>query len=130
MTEESQPRLSPLSGGREGERLIAQKTDPPIACRLNALDAEQRERQKELLGIVRGKIQKTVELPNGLALQMPTDHATFMEVAEWASLERRCCAFAEFVLEMRLDDTVWVTVTGRPGAKEVLAAEMGIGLPR
>lgn len=108
----------------------SQPTDPPVACQLRALDAEQRKRQKELLGIVRGKIQQTVELLDGFALQVPNDHATFMEVAEWVSLERRCCAFAEFVLEMRLDDTIWVTVTGRPGAKEVLAAEMGIGLTR
>jgi hypothetical protein len=105
-------------------------TDPPIACQLKALDAGQRKRQKELLGIVRGKIRKTVELPDGFALQMPSDHPSFMEVAEWVSLERRCCAFAEFTIEMRLDDTVWVTVTGRSGAKEVLAAEMGIGATR
>jgi hypothetical protein len=104
----------------------SQPTDPPIACQLKALDAEQRQRQKELLGVVRGKIQQTLELPDGFALQMPNDHVTFMEVAEWVSLERRCCAFAEFLLEMRGDDTVWVTVTGGSGAKEVLAAEMGI----
>ena len=105
-----------------------ERPDPAIACQLNSLDAAQRARQKELLGIVRGKIQRTIELPNGFSVQMPNDHATFLEVAEWVSLERRCCGFAEFALEMRLDDTVWVTVTGRPGAKEVLAAEMGIGV--
>jgi hypothetical protein len=103
-----------------------QEADPPIACQLEALDESQRKRQKELLRIVRGKIQRTVELPQGYALQMPNDHATFLEVAEWVSLERRCCAFAEFALEMRLDDSVWVTLTGKPGAKEVLAAEMGL----
>ena len=102
-------------------------TDPPIACQLKALDSRQRQRQKELLGAVRAKIQKTVELPDGFALQMPNDQATFLEVAEWVSLERRCCAFAGFRLELRLDDTVWVTMTGSPGTKEVLAAEMGIG---
>ncbi len=107
-----------------------QESDPPIACQLKALDAEQRKRQKELLGIVREKIEKTVELPDGFALQVPTDHTTFLEVAEWVSLERRCCGFAAFVLEMRLDDTVWVTMTGKSGAKEVLAAEMGLGLTR
>ena len=107
-----------------------QETDPPIACHLKALDATQRERQKELLGIVRGKIQKTVELSDGFALQMPTDQATFLEVAEWVSLERRCCGFAEFALELRLDDTVWVKMTGKPGAKEVFAAEMGVGPTR
>ena len=53
-----------------------------------------------------------------------------LEVAEWVSLERRCCGFAEFALEMRLDDTVWVKMTGKPGAKEVFAAEMGVGLTR
>ena len=106
------------------------KADPPIACHPKALDPTQRKRQKELLGIVRGKIQKTVELPNGYALQMPTDHATFLEVAGWVSLERRCCGFAGFALEMRLDDTVWVTMTGKAGAKEVLAAEMGVGATR
>ena len=107
-----------------------QEKDPPIACHLKALDADQRKRQKELLGTVRGKIQKTVELPNGYALQMPTDHATFLQVAEWVSLERRCGGFAEFALEMRLDDTVWVKMTGKPGAKEVFAAEMGVGITR
>lgn len=43
------------------------------------------------------------------------------------SLERRCCAFAEFTIEWRMDDTVWVRLTGKAGVKEVLAAEMGIG---
>ena len=109
---------------------ILETPDPPIACHLKALDDPQRKRQQELLAIVRGKVQKTVELPNGYALQMPTDHATFLEVAEWVSLERRCCAFAAFVLEMRIDGTVWVTMTGKAGAKEVLAAEMGVGQSR
>lgn len=105
---------------------MSQTTDPPIACQLRALDADQRLRQKELLAVVRGKIRKTIELPDGFCLQLPNDHSTFLEVAEWVSLERRCCGFAEFTIEMRLDDTVWVTLTGRSGAKEVLAAEMGI----
>jgi hypothetical protein len=101
--------------------------DPPIACHLKALDDAQRQRQKELLAIVRDKIQTIVELPHGYLLQMPNDQATFLEVAEWVSLERRCCGFASFVLEIRPDDTVWVTITGKSGAKEVLAAEMGLG---
>lgn len=105
----------------------ARQADSPIACQLRALNAAQRERQKALLQIAREKVIATVELPNGFALRMPSDHATFLEVAEWVSLERRCCAFAEFTLELRIDDSFWVTVTGGDGAKEVLAAEMGIG---
>ncbi|MBX7184520.1 MAG: hypothetical protein K1Y01_05175 [Vicinamibacteria bacterium] len=106
------------------------QTDPPIACTPKALDATQRKRQTELLGIVRGKIQKTLELDNGFAVQLPNDPSTALQVAEWISLERRCCGFAEFSLEWRLDDTVWVKLTGRSGVKEVLASEMGIGPKR
>ena len=105
-----------------------QPNDPPIACSLDALDAAQRKRQKELLGVVRGKMLRTVELPDGYAFQMPTDQATFLEVAEWVSLERKCCGFAAFSLELRPDDTAWVTMTGKAGAKEVFAAEMGVSV--
>lgn len=107
---------------------MSEPNDPPIACQLKALDAAGRARQKELLTIVRGKIQQTVELPDGFALQVASDRSTFLEVAEWVSLERKCCAFAEFRIEWRMDDSVWVRVTGRGEAKEVLAAEMGIGV--
>ena len=68
----------------------------------------------------------TVELPNGFELQMPSTSEAFVETAEWVGLERRCCPFVEFSLEWRLDDSVWVRLTGPPGAKEVLAAEMGL----
>jgi hypothetical protein len=40
---------------------IEAQTDPPIACQPKGLTPAQRRRQTELLGIVRGKIQKTVE---------------------------------------------------------------------
>ena len=106
------------------------QSDPPIACSPKALDPAQRRRQTELLGIVQGKILKTVELPNGYAIQLPNDPATALQLAEWVSLERRCCGFAEFAIEWRLDDTVWVKLSGRAGVKEVLAAEMGIGTKR
>ncbi|MBK5257904.1 MAG: hypothetical protein JJE39_17910 [Vicinamibacteria bacterium] len=101
----------------------------PIACQLKALDPAERARQKILVGTARTKILKTSELEDGFALQFPSDQETVLELAEWITLERRCCAFAEFAIEWRRDDTVWVRVTGAPGAKEVLVAEMGIGGP-
>lgn len=104
--------------------------DPPIACTPEALEATQRARQKTLLAVIQEKIQTTEELSHGYALKLPTDHATFLEAAEWVGLERKCCAFVEFSLEWRLDDTFWVKLTGHEGVKEVLAAEMGIGPPR
>jgi len=79
-------------------------SDPPVACERKALGKAQRQRQKELLEIVRGK-----------------------EVAEWVNLERRCCAFAKFGILADGDETVRVRLSGGPGAKDVLAAEVGLG---
>jgi hypothetical protein len=105
---------------------VTASSDPPIACTPKALDESQRARQKTLLAIIQKKVMKTEELSHGYALKLPNDHATFLEAAEWVSLERKCCAFAEFNLEWRLDDSVWVKLTGKEGVKEVLAAEMGL----
>jgi hypothetical protein len=107
-----------------------QSAPPPIACRANALDKAQRQRQQALLEKVRRTAVGKHDLPDGLALSFPGEAATFMELAEWVSLERRCCPFMEFALEWRQDDTVSVRLTGQPGTKEFIAAEMGIGLDR
>lgn len=99
---------------------------PPIACRANALDKRERKRQQELLNAVRSASKEIQELPQGFALRFPADPALFLQLAEWVSLERRCCPFLEFSLEWKQDDSVWVRLTGQPEAKEVVAAEMGL----
>ena len=101
---------------------------PPIACRLKALDASQRARQKDLLAVVRGKIRRIVELEQGFEVELPSDFESFMEIAEWVNLERRCCAFAAFAIESRSDGSLWVRATGGDGAKDVLVAEMGLSV--
>ena len=100
---------------------------PPIGCNLKALDAAQRERQAALLRRVKAAVQEVREQPDGYAVRLPAGAAFFRDVAEWVALERACCAFLDVTLEWRRDDTVWVTLTGGPGTKDVLAAEMGLG---
>jgi hypothetical protein len=101
-----------------------------MACRANALDKVQRQRQQALLDKVRRTVVAKHQLPDGIALTFPADAAVFLELAEWVSLERRCCPFLAFALEWKQDDSVWVRLTGQPGAKEFIAAEMGIELER
>jgi len=102
------------------------RADLPIACQLKALDGRERARQKELLGVVQRKIRRVVDLAGGFELELPADPGTFAEVEEWVGLERRCCAFAEIEVEHRPGERLAVRVTGGPGAREVLAAEMGL----
>jgi hypothetical protein len=103
-----------------------QPVQPPIGCRLDALDKAGRHRQQVLLEAVRRIVLGVRDLPDGLGLVFPADPATFLQLAEWISLERRCCPFLEFALEWKLDDSVWVRLTGQPGVKDFIAAEMGI----
>jgi hypothetical protein len=106
----------------------AQSAPPPFACRANALDKAQRQRQQALLDTVRRTVLAKHEVPDGLALSFPGDSAAFVQLAEWISLERRCCPFLAFALEWKQDDNVSVSLTGQPGVKEFIAAEMGIAL--
>jgi len=101
-------------------------TPPPLACRANALDRVQRRRQQALLETVRRRALAKLDLPDGLGLTFPADPALFVEMAEWVSLERRCCPFLAFALEWKANDSVVVRLTGQPGVKEFIAAEMGV----
>jgi len=99
-----------------------------FACRVNALDKAQRPRQQALLAEVRNLVLGMRDLPNGIALSFPAEEAVFRKLAEWVSLERRCCPFLGFALEWSDDDSVSVQLTGQPGIKEAIAAEMGIAI--
>ena len=100
--------------------------DPPLACLPNALDKAERQRQHELLESVQALRVETRELPNGFAFRLPAEAQVFRDAAEWVSLERRCCPFLEFTLEWRRDETVWVHLTGGPGVKDFLEAELDV----
>ena len=120
--------LNPLILALSASALVAttQSAPPPFACRANALDKAQRQRQQALLDTVRRIALGKRDLPEGLALSFPGDAAVFLQLAEWISLERRCCPFLDFALEWKQDDGVTVRLTGQPGVKEFIAAEMGI----
>jgi hypothetical protein len=101
-----------------------------FACRIDTLDGQQRQRQRELLGLMRRRTQSQDELTDGYAFRLPADPVLFQQAAEWVSLERRCCPFVHFTLEWKEDDSVRLRFTGAPGVKAFLAAEiLGAGLP-
>jgi hypothetical protein len=75
----------------------------PLACQLDVFDAAERRRYETLragLGARRLGIQ---EVPDGIAVLYPAEPELFVEVAEWVTLERRCCPFLSFSLEFDAD---------------------------
>jgi hypothetical protein len=90
---------------------------PTIACRLDMLDSAQRERQVECRQVIRAATRETRELSDGYAIYLGSDTGAFLKAAEWIVLERRCCSFLNFKLELNDNGNVWLWLTGSEGVK-------------
>lgn len=99
----------------------------PFACDLTALNAEQRIRYAQIREQLHESVQEVRELTNGYSFRYPADDPMIPLLAEFISLERRCCPFLDFTMNIeRKPGPVWLALTGPSGVKEFLRAEMGI----
>lgn len=97
----------------------------PLGCQLGAFDLEESECYKSLREGMRSAIQEMKELPDGFAFWFPSDPLVIVNLAEWITLERRCCSFLNFSLGVEPDDgPVWLSLTGGEGVKEFLHTEI------
>ncbi|HEX5081967.1 MAG TPA: hypothetical protein VFY40_07975 [Blastocatellia bacterium] len=102
-------------------------SESPIACNLNALDREQRRRHQSLTEQLRAAAQETRELTDGYSFRLPSDEATIQKTAEWITMERRCCPFIAFGIEVgREGGPLWLSLTGREGVKAFLKTEFDL----
>lgn len=98
---------------------------PALACNLGAMTPAQRARHRDLGEALRGGIRETVELPDGFTFRLPPE--AWSTAAEFVLLEKLCCPFVRFQLEMSEDGgPVRLTLTGREGVREFLRAELGV----
>lgn len=102
------------------------ESEPPLACNFGAMDAGQIERYRALrrrLGEDPGEVR---ELDTGYAFRHSLEPGVLVALAEYVSLERLCCPFFDFVIEVRRGGgEVWLKMTGPEGAKGILEAAMG-----
>jgi hypothetical protein len=65
------------------------------------------------------------ELKDGYAVGLPSTKENILAVAEFISLERVCCSFFHFDLEVgQSDEPLWFRITGGNGVKEFLKTEL------
>jgi len=94
-----------------------------FACDLSALTDDQRQRHRELATLLRPAVVEFNELPNGYAANFRSNMD--LEIAEFCSLELRCCPF--FTLELSQNESTSVlTITGSGDIKPFIRAEFGI----
>src|SRR5436309_1470907 len=96
-------------------------TESPIACVLDRFSPAERARWQQLGKNWRASVLEIRELPDGYALRIPSDATSVLAAAEWMTLDRLCCPFLTFVLEIAGEGgPVWLRLTGRSGVKEFM----------
>jgi hypothetical protein len=98
---------------------------PVLACDLDALTREERDRRSALAARVTSRFEEVLETEDGYAARLHTE--LVHDALEWILLERRCCPFLR--LELGFEAAVgplWLRFGGGPGVKEFLAAA-GLG---
>jgi hypothetical protein len=100
--------------------------DLPVACGLS--DPELRARRGGMLAEFRRACLEQRWLGNGLALRFAAEPGRLAFLSELLELERQCCRFLTFGLEVAPDGgPIWLTLTGPEGTAEFLAHELGFG---
>ena len=95
--------------------------DLPIVCDPSAISAEQEARWMIVGKQMYQAIQEVRELPNGYAFRLPSDSAMLMTIVEDLTIERLCCPFLHFTLEMEpTGRPFWLSFTGGAGTKEFM----------
>jgi hypothetical protein len=95
----------------------------PVACNLGAIPEGQRARYQSLLKQLRSALRRQEELPEGFVYRVDTSRVALPEVAEWITLERLCCPFLSFGLEVESGGEPRLRLTGPAEAKAILLEE-------
>ena len=99
-------------------------TDTQYRCATEALDGAERLRYQGLRTVMKAAFSATRELPDGYAMRFPPDPGLFLQVAEWVTLERRCCPFLAFGLDWSGSEAPQLRLTGGPGVKAFLGSQL------
>jgi hypothetical protein len=106
---------------------MGKRAEIPMACDLNALTSAERERRRTLVGALAQAIVDCAELDHGFELRVDAAKLDLSALAEWIALERRCCPFLNFTVELAAGEgPVKVALSGADGVKDFLRAEMGL----
>lgn len=98
------------------------KTEVTIACVPNAVAPDKQEYWlKEIVPKLYKAVQEIQELPNGWAWRLPSSPEILTLVAEDLNIERLCCPFVNYTLEIKPNrGPFWLRMTGGEGVKEFL----------
>lgn len=104
--------------------------ESPFACDMTAIAQEQLGPHLATIEKLFAAVESFRELSNGYAFRLRDEADTLLTVAEFVALERLCCPFFGFGVEIeREGGAIWLSLTGREGVKPFIMAEISAHLP-
>jgi hypothetical protein len=89
---------------------------------MSALDPDERRRYDGLRSRITASVRKAVSTSTSFRFQLDAS-VPLSDIAEWMSLEHRCCPFMNIGLVLRPDQTRWVELGGSAAIKDFLREE-------
>ena len=100
-------------------------SESSLACDMTAIAPEQRPKHLANSRELFSRIEESRELPSGYEFRLADGPALISQVAEFVSLEKLCCPFLNFVIEVQDEGgPVWLRLTGREGVKAFIREEI------
>jgi len=94
----------------------------PIVCNLAAFTEDQEKRHRAVLAMLLAAKPAIEEIPGGIAFTFVSEPALCQAAMEFATLERLCCPFLTFRLELApRGGPLMLTLTGPDGTKDILS---------
>ena len=101
-----------------------------MACNLKAISSAERPRYNELVKRLRASVSERVELTDGFKYELNSKVIALPEVAEWIAMERLCCPFLTFQLDVPSKGDPHLTLRGPSGAKAIIHEEFPAPAPQ
>ena len=96
-----------------------------FVCNLGVMNQEERARYNGLSRKLMGASEERRELDNGYAFRLAAQKISLVEIADWITLDRRCCPFFNLQIEAQPNDgPLWLRMTGAPGIKQFILSEI------
>src|SRR5687768_10294785 len=100
--------------------------ETPFACDMSAIPADERDAHLATIKRLFQSVESSEEVSNGYRFRLSGIPDVLVLAAEFIALERLCCPFFAFGLEVEAEKgAVWLSLTGREGVKPFILAEIG-----
>jgi hypothetical protein len=92
---------------------------------MTAIPPDQRQAHLMTSKDLFSRIEEFRELPDGYEFRFASERDLIVKLSEFISLEKLCCPFLTFVVEVEAEDgPVWLRLTGREGVKAFIREEI------